>query len=83
MPTPEDESPSFDSLGQGLLRLLQEKAYGKGTLNNYHRKLRQLGRYMVAHDIVTYDPFVGQRFMDDYCSTRGRAAATRQGLGFV
>lgn len=83
MPTPEDGCPSFDSLEQGLLRLLQEKAYGKNTLNNYHRKLKQLGRYMMAHDIVTYDPFVGQRFIDDYCSTRGLAAATREGLQTV
>jgi len=83
MTTPEDGCPSFDSLEQGLLRLLQGKAYGKGTVNNYHRKLRQLERYMVAHDIVTYDPFVGQRFIDDYCSTRGLAAATRQGFQTV
>lgn len=83
MPTPEDGCPSFDSLEQGLLRLLQEKAYGKDTLNNYHRKLNQLGRYMVANDIVTYDPFVGQRFIDDYCSTRGLGAGTRQGFQTV
>lgn len=38
-------SQSFDSLKKGLLKLLQDKSYGKDTINNYHRKLNQLERY--------------------------------------
>ena len=60
---------SFASLKKGLLKLLQDKAYGNDTINNYRRKLNQLERYMIANDIVTYDPSVGQRFIDDYLLT--------------
>lgn len=74
---------SFDSLKKGLLKLLQDKAYGNDTINNYRRKLNQLGRYMIANDIVTYDPSVGQRFIDDYLSTHALSKGNRQYINTV
>jgi len=59
----------FDSLKKGLLKLLQDKAYGNYTINNYCRKQNQLERHMIANGIATYNPTVGQRFIDDYLST--------------
>lgn len=60
---------SFASLKKGLLKLLEDKVYGNGAINNYRRKLNQLGQHMIANDIVTYNSSVGQRFIDDYLST--------------
>lgn len=74
---------SFDSLKKGLLKLLQDKTYGNDTLNNYQRKLNQLERYMIAKNIVTYDPSVGQRFIDDYLSTHALSKSSRQYINTV
>ena len=74
---------SFDSLKKGLLKLLQDKAYGNDTINNYRRKLSQLERYMIANDIVTYGPSVGQRFLDDYLSTHALSKVNRQYISTV
>lgn len=59
----------FDSLKNGLLKLLQDKNYGDNTINNYRRNLNKLERYMITNDIVNYNSYVGQRFIDDYFST--------------
>ena len=45
---------SFDSLKKGLLKLLQDKAYGNDTINNYRRKLNQLERHMIVNDIARH-----------------------------
>ena len=74
---------SFDSLKKGLLRLLQDKTYANDTIINYRRKLNQLERHMVANDIVTYDPSVGQRFIDDYLSTHALSKGNRQYINTV
>lgn len=74
---------SFDSLKKGLLKLLQDKTYGNDTINNYHRKLKQLERYMIANDVVTYDPTVGQKFIDDYLSTHVLSKSSRQYINTV
>lgn len=74
---------SFDSLKKGLLELLQDKAYGNDTINNYRRKLNQLERHMIANDIVTYDPSVGQGFIDDYLSTHVPSKGNRQYINTV
>ena len=76
-------SQSFDSLKKGLLKLLQDKSYGKDTINNYHRKLNQLERYMIANHIVTYDPSVGQKFIDDYLATHALGKGSRQYMNTV
>ncbi|WP_197723882.1 tyrosine-type recombinase/integrase [Methylomusa anaerophila] len=68
---------------KGLLKLLHGKAYGNDTINNYHRKLNQLERYMIANDIVTYDPSVGQKFIDDYLSTHALSKGNRQYMNTV
>ncbi|WP_227764564.1 site-specific integrase [Zhaonella formicivorans] len=74
---------SFDSLKKGLLKLLQDKAYRNDTINNYRRKLNQLERYMIENDIVTYDPSVGQRFIDNYFSTHVLSKGNRQYINTV
>lgn len=74
---------SFNSLKKGLLKLLQDKAYGNDTINNYRRKLNQLERYMIANDIATYDPSVGQRFINDYLSTHALSKGNRQYINTV
>ena len=74
---------SFDSVKKGLLKLLQDKAYGNDTINNYRRKLNQLERYMTTNDIVTYDPSVGQRFIDDYVSTHVLSKGSQQYINTV
>src|SRR5659263_6995 len=74
---------SFDSLKKGILKLLQDKAYGKDTINNYRRKLNQLERHMIANDIVIYDPSVGQKFIDDYLSTHALSKGYRQYINTV
>lgn len=83
MSTKQYEYPSFDSLRKGLLKLLQDKTYGNDTLNNYNRKLNQLERYMTANDVVTYDPTVGQKFIDDYLSTHALSKSSRQYINTV
>jgi site-specific recombinase XerD len=74
---------SFDSLKKGLLKLLQDKAYGNDTINNYRRKLNQLERHMIANDIITYAPSVGKRFIDDYLSTHALSKGNRQFINTV
>jgi len=69
---------SFDTLKEGLLKLLQDKTYRNDTINNYRRKLNQLERYMIVNDIVTYGPSVGQRFIVDYFSTHAYSKGNRQ-----
>lgn len=69
---------SFDSLKKGLLKLLQDKAYGNNTINNYHRKLNQLERHMITNDIVAYDSSVGQKFIADYLLTHALSKSSRQ-----
>lgn len=76
-------SQSFDSLKKGLLKLLQDKSYGNDTINNYHRKLNQLERYMIANHIVTYDPSVGEKFVDDYLATHVLGKGSRQYMNTV
>ena len=76
-------SQSFETLKKGLLKLLQDKSYGKDTINNYHRKLNQLERYMIANHIVTYCPSVGQEFIDDYLATHARGRGSRQYMNTV
>ena len=83
MSTRQYECQSFNSLKKGLLKLLQDKSYGNDTINNYHRKLNQLERHMIANDIVTYDPSVGQRFIDDYLSTHALSKGSRQYINTV
>ncbi len=83
MSTRQHGCQSFDSLKKGLLKLLQSKAYGNDTINNYQRKLNQLERHMIANDIVTYDPSVGQRFIDDYLSTHAFSKSSRQYINTV
>jgi site-specific recombinase XerD len=70
-------------LKKGLLKLLQDKAYGNDTINNYRRKLNQLERYMIANGIITYDPSVGQRFIDHYLSTHVLSKGNRQYINTV
>ncbi len=77
MSTRQYGCPSFDSLKTAPLKLLQDKGYGNDTINNYRRKLNQLERHMMAHDIVTYDPSVGQRFIDDYLSMHALSQGNR------
>jgi len=83
MNTRQYECQSFDSLKKGLLKLLQGKAYRNDTINNYRRKLNQLERHMIANDIVTYDPSVGQKFIDDYLSTHVLSKGNRQYINTV
>ncbi|MGV8120681.1 MAG: tyrosine-type recombinase/integrase [Candidatus Xenobiia bacterium LiM19] len=73
----------FYSLKRGLLKLLQDKAYGNYTINNYHRKLNQLERYMIANDIVTYNPSVGKKFIDNYLSMHTLSKGSQQYLNTV
>lgn len=74
---------SFDSMKNGLLKLLHDKAYGSNTINNYQRKLNQLERHIIANDIVTYDPSVGQKFINDYLSTHALSKGSRQYVNTV
>jgi len=73
----------FDSLKKGLLKLLKDKAYGNYTVNNYHRKLNQLERYMIANEIVTYNPSVGKKFIDNYLSMHTLSKGSQQYLNTV
>jgi hypothetical protein len=41
MSTIQYEYQAFDLLKKGLLKLLQDKAYGNDTIDNYRRKLNQ------------------------------------------
>ncbi len=70
--------PPFDLLKNGLLKLLQEKNYANDTINNYRRKLNQLEKYMIVSGIASYDPSVGQRFIDNYPSTHVLSKGNRQ-----
>ena len=83
MSTIQHECQSFDSLKKGLLKLLQDKFYRNDTINNYRRTLNQIERYMIENDIVTYDPSVGQRFIDDYLSTHALSKGNRQYINTV
>jgi len=74
---------SFDSIKNGLLKLLHDKAYRSVTINNYQRKLNQLERYIIANDIVTYDPSVGQNFIIDYLSTHALSKGSRQFVNII
>ena len=83
MSTRQYACQSIDSMKEGLLKLLQDKSYGNNTINNYRRKLNQLERYMVANDIVIYDPSVGQKFIDDYVSTHTLSTGSQQFINTV
>ncbi len=83
MNTGQYECQSFDSLKKGLLKLLLDKAYRNDTINNYRRKLNQLERHMIVNEIATYDPYVGQRFIDDYISKHVLNKGSRQYINTV
>lgn len=65
----EKENQSVEQLTHGLLEELQLKCYGKETLNNYRRILKNLALYMQMNEISTYSSEIGKVFVEDYIST--------------
>ncbi|MEK4128646.1 hypothetical protein NYE67_03140 [Solibacillus sp. FSL W8-0474] len=63
------ENKSIDVLTQGLLRQLESKFYGKDTLNNYRRILKNLNIYMQQKAIFVYEVRVGDEFIKNYLGT--------------
>ncbi|WP_391203210.1 tyrosine-type recombinase/integrase [Psychrobacillus sp. L4] len=59
-----------EQLIQGLLEQLQLKCYGRETLNNYHRILKNLELYMKQNEIPAYSSGIGDAFIKHYISTR-------------
>jgi site-specific recombinase XerD len=58
-----------EALTYGLMEQLKLKFYGKDTLNNYRRILKNLSLYMQQHKIQAYSPEIGNDFIRDYIST--------------
>lgn len=52
-----------------LIEQLQLKFYGKDTLDNYHRILKNLVLYMQQKEIPAYSSEIGNAFIKDYIST--------------
>ena len=65
----EKENQSVEQLTHGLLEELQLKCYGKETLNNYRRILKNLALYTQLNEISTYSSEIGKAFVEDYIST--------------
>lgn len=59
----------IEVLTHGLLEQLELKLYGKDTLNNYRRILKNLALYMQRNEITTYSSEIGNAFIKDYTST--------------
>lgn len=64
----DKKNQTVETLAQGLLEQLKLKLYGKETLNNYRRILKNLALYMQQYEITKYSPEMGKAFIDDYCS---------------
>lgn len=64
----EKENQTIEQLTLGLLEELQLKCYGKETLNNYQRILKNLALYMDLNEISTYSSEIGKAFVEDYNS---------------
>jgi len=60
------KSQSFTQLKQDLLKSLEERAYSKGTLDNYRQTLTLLETYIGTKGIDVYTPIVGNAFIKDY-----------------
>ena len=65
----EKENQSLEQLSNGMLEELQIKRYGKETLNNYRRILKNLALHMQLNGISTYSPEIGKAFVENYIST--------------
>jgi hypothetical protein len=65
----EKENQSVEHLTHGLLEELQLKCYGKETLDNYRRILKNLALYMQLNELSTYSSEIGKAFVGDYIST--------------
>jgi len=65
----EKENQSFEQLSNGMLEELQIKRYGKETLNNYRRILKNLALHMQLNGISTYSSEIGKAFVENYIST--------------
>lgn len=64
-----EKNQPVEALTYGLLEQLQLKFYGKDTLNNYRRILKNLMVYMQQKKIPAYSPEIGNAFIEDYIST--------------
>jgi len=83
MDTRKPQGQPIASLKNGLLNLLQDKLYGKDTVNNYRRKLNQLEQFMISNRIIGYESSVGQIFFDVYLSKHSLGKSGQQFLRTV
>ena len=58
-----------EALTSGLIEQLHLKSYGKDTLNNYRRILKNLALYMHRNEIPAYSSEIGNAFIGEYIST--------------
>ncbi len=78
----EQSTRSIAELKQGLLALLQAKAYKQVTVDYYRRTLSLIETYMNENAVNTYSSLIGTAFVTEYLSShnlhisRKRAIAT-------
>lgn len=77
------ENKSIDVLTQGLLRQLESKFYGKDTLNNYRRILKNLNIYMQQKAIFAYEVRVGDEFIKNYLGTHKVSSSFQKTINTV
>lgn len=64
----EKRNQPIEVLTYGLLEQLELKFYGKDTLSNYRRILKNLELYMQKNEIPAYSAEIGKAFINDYIS---------------
>ncbi|MEC1759839.1 tyrosine-type recombinase/integrase [Schinkia azotoformans] len=62
----EKRNQPIEALTYGLLEQLELKFYGKDTLSNYRRILKNLALYMQKNEIPAYSAEIGKAFIKDY-----------------
>ena len=60
------EPPGIEKLSDDLLKLLESKGYGIGTVDNYRRVLSRVSIFMKKFGFVEYTERVGEAFRAEY-----------------
>lgn len=79
----EKRNRPIEALTCGLLEQLELKFYGKDTLGNYRRILKNLALYMQNNEVPAYSSEVGKAFIKDYISNHEISVSFQKSINTV
>lgn len=79
----DKRNQSIEALIHELLEQLELKLYGKDTMKNYQRILKNLALYMQQNEIDAYYSEIGNSFIEDYISTHEISISAQKTINTV